>query len=116
MPAAAAAAAAAAASARKGLYWLHDEAHVADIDVHSLDLVKERFAYAECKAAGFKGRVLVIWLIQSQGKPGTASAAGGEIDADARLGTVREKCLKFALSACGEVDHPFSPVKSFLYR
>ena len=97
----------AACAAGKRSHWFDKKAHVADIDIDSLDTLKQGFVQAKCEAASFKGSVLVIWLIQSQGKTWTASTAWGEEDADARFWTVREKRLEFALCASREVDHRF---------
>ncbi len=99
VPAAASAAAAAVACTGKGGRRFNDESHVADVDIHRTHLLKKGFADAECKAACFERSVLVIWLIQSQGKTWAASAAGGEVNADPRFRAVLEKSLQFVLGA-----------------
>ena len=105
MTAAGAAAAAAAASALKRNFRLDDEAHVAHVDFYAADAFQQRIFKTEGKTVDVKGLVIISRLVQSQGKTGTASAAGGKIDTDAGLGLVGEERLKFLAGSIGKIDH-----------
>lgn len=103
--AAGAAAGSAAAPALKRNFRFDDEAHVAYVDFYAADAFKQRFFQAEREPVDFKGLVIVGRLIQSQGETGAASAAGGQVNADAGLGLVGEERLKFLTGTIGKIDH-----------
>ena len=104
---AAAAAATAAAAAGRGQRHLgiHGESHVGHINLDALDLRHQVGGHAEGETVNFLGAVLCVRLIQSQGETRAASAAGGQIDADAGLGLIREESLELGTSRVGKMDH-----------
>ena len=87
MPAAGAAAGTAAAAA-KGQFRLDEEAHVAHVDLNAANALQKGVFEAEGETVDFKGLVVFSRLIQSQCETRAASAAGGQIDADAGLGLI----------------------------
>ena len=103
--AAGAAAGSAAAPALKRNFRFDDEAHVAYVDFYAAYAFQQRVFKTERESVDFKGLVIVIRLIQSQGETGTASAAGGQIDADAGLGLVGEERLELLTGSIGKIDH-----------
>ena len=105
MAAAAASAGSAAASALKRDFGIDDEAHVAYVDSYAADAFQQRGFQTEGETVDFKGLVVVGRLIQSQGETGAASAAGGQVNADAGLGLVGEERLKFLTGTIGKIDH-----------
>ena len=106
-PAGTAAGAAAAAAERNcGVY---SEAHVADVDLYFADALQERIFDTEGESVDIEGLVVFRRLIQSQCETRAASAAGGQIDADAGLGLVSEKRFEFLPGRIGKMDHRGSP-------
>ena len=103
--AAGAAAGTAAAPALKRNFRIDDEAHVAYVDFYAADSFQQRAFQTERESVDFKGLVVFIRLIQSQGETGAASAAGGQINADAGLGLVGEESLKLLTGSIGKIDH-----------
>ena len=104
MPAAGAAAGTAAAAA-KGQFRLDEEAHVAHVDLNAANALQKGVFEAEGETVDFEGLVVFSRLIQSQCETRAASAAGGQIDADAGLGLIGEESLKLSTSRVGKMDH-----------
>lgn len=102
---AAGAAAGAAAAASKRKLGFDDEAHIAHVDLHAADTFQQRVFKAEGKTVDFKGLIGISRLIQSQCETRAASATGGQVDTDARLGLVREESLKLGTSCFRKMDH-----------
>ena len=102
---AAGAAAGTAAAAAKGQFRLDEEAHVAHVDLNAANALQKRAFEAESETVDFKGLVVFSRLIQSQCETRAASAAGGQIDADAGLGLIGEESLKFCTGRIGKMDH-----------
>ena len=107
MASAAASAGTAAAPALKRDFRVDDEAHIAHVDFYAADAFQQRRFQTEGETVDFKGLVVVGRLIQSQGETGAASAAGGQIDADAGFGLVGEKGLKFLPGSIGKMNHVY---------
>ena len=105
MTAAGAAATAAAASALKRKFRLDDEAHIAHVDFYAADAFQQRVFNTEGKPVDVEGLVVISRLIQSQSETGAASAAGGQIDANAGFGLVGEESLKLLTGSIGKIDH-----------
>ena len=101
------AAGAAAAPALKREFGLDDETHVAYVDSYAADAFQQRFFQTERETVDFKGLVIVVRLVQSQGETGAASAAGGQIDADAGLGLVGEESVKLLPGSIGKINHGY---------
>ena len=104
MPAAGAAAGTAAAAA-KGQFRLDEEAHVAHVDLNAANALQKGVFEAEGETVDFEGLVVISRLIQSQCETRAASAAGGQINADAGLGLIGEESLKFCTGRIGKMDH-----------
>jgi len=104
MPAAGAAAGTAAAAA-KGQFRFDEEAHVAHVDLNAANALQKGVFEAEGETVDFEGLVVFSRLIQSQCETRAASAAGGQIDADAGLGLIGEESLKFCTGRIGKMDH-----------
>ena len=102
---AAGAAAGTAAAAAERQFRLDEEAHIAHVDLDAADALKKRAFEAESETVDFKGLVVFSRLIQSQCETRAASAAGGQIDADAGLGLIREESLELGTSRVGKMDH-----------
>ena len=102
---AAGAAAGTAAAAAKGQFRLDEEAHVAHVDLHAADTFEQGRFEAESETVDIEGLVVFGRLIQSQCETRAASAAGGQIDADAGLGLIGEESLKLSTSRVGKMDH-----------
>ena len=102
---AAGAAAGTAAAAAERQFRLDEEAHIAHVDLNATDALQKRAFEAESETADVKGLVVFSRLIQSQCETRAASAAGGQIDADAGLGLVGEESLKLSTSRVGKMDH-----------
>ena len=102
---AAGAAAGTAAAAAERQFRLDEEAHIAHVDLNAADALKKRAFEAESETVDVKGLIVFSRLIQSQCKTRTASAAGGQIDADARLGLIGEESLKLGTSRVRKMDH-----------
>ena len=94
-----------AASAAERQFRLDDEAHIAHVDSDAADTLKQSAFEAESETADVKGLVVFSRLIQSQCETRAASAAGGQIDADAGLGLIGEESLKFCTGRIGKMDH-----------
>ena len=103
--AAGAAAGTAAAPALKRKFRFDDEAHVAYVDFDAADAFQQRFFQTERESVDFEGLIIVVRLVQSQSKTRTASAAGGQVDADAGPGLVGEEGLKLLTGSVGKIDH-----------
>ena len=102
---AAGAAAGTAAAAAERQFRLDEEAHIAHVDLDAADALKKRAFEAESETVDFKGLVVFSRLIQSQCETRAASAAGGQIDADAGLGLIGEESLELGTSRVGKMDH-----------
>ena len=113
MAAAAASAGSAAASALKRDFGIDDEAHVAHVDSYAADAFQQRGFQTEGETVDFKGLVVVGRLIQSQCETGAASAAGGQVDADAGLGLVGEESLQLLPGSIGKMNHAYLQKKLF---
>ncbi len=95
------AATAAAAAAAERLAGFHGEPHVADVDADGFRHGQKFGVHAEGVAAFLEDFVGIVRLIQSQGQPGTASAAGGKVDPDGVLLLVRKVGIKLVSSTVG---------------
>ena len=102
---AAGAAAGTAATTAKRQFRLDHEAHVANVDLDAANALQKGIFEAESETVDFKGLVVFSRLIQSQCETRAASAAGGQIDADAGLGLIREESLELGTSSVGKMDH-----------
>ena len=102
---AAGAAAGTAAAAAERQFRLDEEAHIAHVDFDTTDALEQSVFDAESETVDFKGLVVFSRLIQSQCETRTASAAGGQIDADAGLGLIGEESLELGTSRVGKMDH-----------
>ena len=102
---AAGAAAGTAAAAAERQFRLDHEAHIAHVDLNATDALQKGAFDAESETVDFEGFVVFSRLIQSQCETRTASATGGKIDTNARLGLIREESLKFSTSRIGKIDH-----------
>ena len=102
---AAGAAARTAATTAERQFRLDHEAHIAHVDLNATDALKKGAFEAESETVDFEGFVVFSRLIQSQCETRTASATGGKIDTNARLGLIREESLKFSTSRIGKIDH-----------
>ena len=102
---AAGAAARTAATTAERQFRLDHETHVAHVDLNATNALQEGAFEAESETVDFKGLVVFSRLIQSQCETRTASATGGKIDTDARLGLIGEESLKFSTSRIGKIDH-----------
>ena len=103
--AAAGAAAGTAAAAAERQFRLDEEAHIAHVDLNATDALQKRAFEAESETVDFKGLVVFSRLIQSQCETRAASAAGGQIDADAGLGPVGKEGLEFGKCGIGKTNH-----------
>ena len=111
-----AATASAAATAARGTFSLcgkrnlrlDHEAHVGQVDIHAADGSEQIFADAEGKTVFFLDVVVVRRLVQSQCQTRAASAAGSQINANARFGLVRKERFQFLARVFGEIDHDAS--------
>ena len=102
---AAGAAARTAATTAERQFRLDHEAHIAHVDLNAADALQKRAFEAESETVDFKGLVVFSRLIQSQCETRAASAAGGQIDADAGLGLIGEESLELGTSRVGKMDH-----------
>ena len=102
---AAGAAAGTAATAAEGQFRFNEEAHIAHINLNTADTLQKCVFEAERETVDFEGLVVFSRLIQSQCETRAASAAGGQIDADAGLGLIGEESLKLSTSRVGKMDH-----------
>ena len=102
---AAGAAAGTAAAAAERQFRLDEEAHIAHVDLDAADALKKRAFEAESETVDVKGLVVFSRLIQSQCETRAASAAGGQVGADAGLGLIREESLELGTSRVGKMDH-----------
>lgn len=102
---AAGAAAGAAGAAAEGKLRFDGEAHVAHVDLHTADTFEQGRFEAESETVDIEGLVVFGRLIQSQCETRAASAAGGQIDADAGLGLIGEESLELGTSRVGKMDH-----------
>ena len=99
------AAAGTAATAAEGQFRFNEEAHIAHINLNATDTLQQGAFEAERETVDVKGLVVISRLIQSQCETRAASAAGGQIDADAGLGLIGEESLKFCTGRIGKMDH-----------
>ena len=102
---AAGAAAGTAAAAAERQFRLDEEAHIAHVDFDTTDALEQSVFDAESETVDVKGLVVFSRLIQSQCETRAASAAGGQIDADAGLGLIGEESLELGTSRVGKMDH-----------
>ena len=102
---AAGAAAGTAATAAEGQFRFNEEAHIAHINLNTADTLQKCVFEAERETVDFEGLVVFSRLIQSQCETRAASAAGGQINADAGLGLIGEESLELGTSRIRKVDH-----------
>lgn len=103
------AAAATAATAVDGVDGIDGKAEGSHIYSNVAGLRKKGIVYAEGEAVFIKHGIGIVRLIQSQGQPGAASAAGGEIDPEGRLFLVREIRIQLAPGAFCYMHHDVPP-------
>ena len=102
---AAGAAAGTAAAAAERQFRLDEEAHIAHINLNATDTLQQGAFEAERETVDVKGLVVISRLIQSQCETRAASAAGGQINADAGLGLIGEESLELGTSRVRKMDH-----------